>query len=200
MSHLHSFQPPYIHRDLRSHNILLKKQGGDIIAKIGDFGLTASLALSTSLISIVNDNPLWLPPEVLQYKPYNLKADVYSYGMILWEICTQDYIFPESTFSLQIIERICAGERPVIPEGTNPCYMKIMNQCWETESSKRPSFDEIVSLLDSVHKAPVSAMGWMEALEATHLEVEANSKTQIATLSKLNKRDVKKKEKVNKSL
>src|SRR3990167_5380776 len=89
MRFLHNVNPPILHRDLKSPNVLINAPKSSnkqytsqdsIIAKVADFGLSSKLfvdCLSTRTV----DNPIWCAPEVIQRKPYSQKADVYSYGI-----------------------------------------------------------------------------------------------------------------------
>ncbi len=86
MKFLHSLNPPLAHRDLRSPNVLLmslKLNGKEALAKVGDFGLTAaaSARLQQELLTWQ-----WMAPEAFLGENYTETCDLYSYGMILWEI------------------------------------------------------------------------------------------------------------------
>lgn len=86
VNYLHSRIPTVIHRDIKSSNVLITAQG---VAKIGDFGLarvveTTMKSMIRSLVGTVN----WQAPELWVPHPrYNEKVDVYSVGLVLWEIC-----------------------------------------------------------------------------------------------------------------
>lgn len=84
MYYLHSFPVPVLHRDLKSLNILLDK---DLIAKLADFGWTRLLDVDmTGSIGTFQ----WMAPEVIIENQYTEKADIYSYGIILWEIASRE--------------------------------------------------------------------------------------------------------------
>ncbi|RHY27659.1 hypothetical protein DYB37_005177 [Aphanomyces astaci] len=76
MAYLHSMDPPIIHRDLKSMNILVSSSFG---AKISDFGLSREKVLDDTMS--VTGTPLWLPPEMIRAERYSEKADVYSFGI-----------------------------------------------------------------------------------------------------------------------
>ena len=130
MSFLHSASPPIVHRDLKSPNILLtmkddtfdeslyifppesEKVPDDnlvrpIIAKVADFGLSTRSSLPSE--GRLVDNPLWLAPEVIKNLPYSTKADVYSFGIILWELHTCKVPFEEFNirFLFQLEDKVC---------------------------------------------------------------------------------------------
>ncbi|ETV99798.1 TKL/DRK protein kinase, variant 1 [Aphanomyces invadans] len=84
MAYLHSMDPPIIHRDLKSMNILVSSSFG---AKISDFGLSREKVLDDTMS--VTGTPLWLPPEMIRAERYSEKADVYSFGIVLTELDTR---------------------------------------------------------------------------------------------------------------
>eukprot|EP00826_Nyctotherus_ovalis_P023474 TRINITY_DN1802_c0_g2_i1.p1 TRINITY_DN1802_c0_g2~~TRINITY_DN1802_c0_g2_i1.p1 ORF type:complete len:638 (+),score=147.91 TRINITY_DN1802_c0_g2_i1:1455-3368(+) len=89
MNCLHSYKPPILHRDLKSLNLLLvdqvKGEGDPVIVKITDFGLARFQALDQHMTGAAGTFH-WMAPEVIMNQPYTIKADVYSYGIVLWEI------------------------------------------------------------------------------------------------------------------
>ena len=123
MQFLHNYEPPILHRDLKSPNILLTKTVDDYfktlastnshnrdilhIAKISDFGLSSQFHLPNSVRVV--DNPLWLAPEIMAQKPFTKKSDVYSFGIILWELVTGQLPFSEFhfDFACELEEQVC---------------------------------------------------------------------------------------------
>lgn len=84
MHYLHSFKTPVLHRDLKSLNVLLDDH---FIPKITDFGWTRLIAEKmTASVGTFQ----WMAPEVIRSKSYTEKADVYSFGIILWEIASRE--------------------------------------------------------------------------------------------------------------
>ena len=91
MSYLHShFDPPILHRDLKSLNILISQPVSSdhdfICAKITDFGLSRENSLANEMMTENTGTFHWMSPEVMDAKPYTHKADVYSYGIVLYEV------------------------------------------------------------------------------------------------------------------
>jgi small GTP-binding protein len=154
---LHSSCPPIIHRDLKSPNILLvhkrpeERENAPIVAKVTDFGLSG---LAPTLAGRDVDNPVWLAPEVLKEEEYTEKADIYSYGVILWELLTRKQYFGEYKFLSEIEEKIIAGQRPEIPD-TKECqmvpeYIDLVRECWDGDPTKRPTFETICRRLKNI--------------------------------------------------
>jgi serine/threonine protein kinase len=92
MNSLHSYKPPILHRDLKSLNLLLvesvKGPYDPVLVKITDLGL-ARFQSSNQYMTGMAGTFHWMAPEVLAGKPYTIKADIYSYAIVLWEIITR---------------------------------------------------------------------------------------------------------------
>ena len=82
MEFLHSASPPILHRDFKSLNLLVDRKWN---LKVADFGLTALKGVEDRRLGSI----FWTAPEVLRGEPYNEASDVYSYGIVLWEILTR---------------------------------------------------------------------------------------------------------------
>ncbi len=80
---MHSRKPPILHRDLSSKNVLL--QAGSHLAKVADFGLARA---KSDMMSNTTGALLWMAPEVYKGEKYTEAADVFSYGIIVWELFT----------------------------------------------------------------------------------------------------------------
>ena len=94
-----------------------------------------------------------MAPEVLENEPYSEKADVYSYGIVLWEILAREP--PFATYKpLQIAQKVVKeGERPPeskIPKDCPPELIVIMKACWDQDPNKRPPFELIIQALNGL--------------------------------------------------
>ena len=148
MKYLHTTTwPPIIHRDLKSPNVLIDSldEKAEVIAKVADFGLSQVLASTTQGRSVAN--PVWLAPEIMKAEEYTEKADVYSYGVMLYELASRQDFFGDTKFMSALENRVIEGERPVIPTGTPPEFLKLIELCWDGDPENRPSFVEICELL-----------------------------------------------------
>ena len=154
LHHMQSVNPPIIHRDLRSPNIFLTNEGR---AVIGDFGLSR---LVNPEVGGMLATWQWLAPECIDSKDldgYDHRADIYSYGIILWELASLDLPFEEyasnplyfqnGNFKLQELKRaiIDEGLRPTIPKNTPQNFAEIIKSCWDSDSLKRPNTSEILT-------------------------------------------------------
>jgi len=147
---LHGATPQIIHRDLKPANILVDQNWN---AKVCDFGLSQVKLPSTKIRDgkSIPGTPLWMAPEVLLGKDVDEKSDVYSFGIVLWEIVSGEDLWPEmdsfTAFREAVTDR---GERPVIPDWVHPSLANLMQRCWGPDAKKRPSFVEIIEIIDSV--------------------------------------------------
>jgi len=146
-----------IHRDLKSPNVLVKRDPSSrvgIVAKIADFGLTRKLMLAPTLVDKVVDNPVWLAPEILSGKHYNQRVDVYSYGVILYELITREDYFGEITFMSMLENKVVDGDRPTLTQDDCPlpALINLVRECWDSDPKKRPSFLKILENLHAVVK------------------------------------------------
>eukprot|EP01103_Thecamoeba_quadrilineata_P016060 TRINITY_DN5267_c0_g2_i1.p1 TRINITY_DN5267_c0_g2~~TRINITY_DN5267_c0_g2_i1.p1 ORF type:complete len:1706 (+),score=349.49 TRINITY_DN5267_c0_g2_i1:81-5198(+) len=153
MEYLHSVIPPIIHRDLRSPNVLLATTDEDqpIIAKVADFGL-ARLLFPT--MAGGDFNPNWLAPEIMRGEEYNTAVDVYSFGVIVWELLTREKPFGEYDKvwrnHFEFKNQILKGLRPTIPEqarASNPAICQMIVKCWDDNPMCRPTFASVIPLL-----------------------------------------------------
>lgn len=151
---LHNKQPPIVHRDLKSPNILLKYTTGSKypIAKIADFGLSRGLIWSNKLEDKAVDNPIWLAPEIITKSAYTEKVDIYALGVIFYELVIGRSPFSEYSFLYLIEEKIIKGERSDISTIEHRQYADLIEICWAQDPKNRPSINEVVENLESQMK------------------------------------------------
>ncbi|XP_059425018.1 megakaryocyte-associated tyrosine-protein kinase isoform X1 [Carassius carassius] len=140
MEHLESKK--LLHRDLAGRNILVSE---DSVAKISDFGLAkvSSTATDNSKLPVK-----WTAPEALKNKKFSTQSDVWSYGVLLWEIFSYGrQPYPKMSVS-EVRERVDQGYRMEPPDGCPPDVYSIMTSCWETEPKRRPSFHKLRERLE----------------------------------------------------
>jgi serine/threonine protein kinase len=92
-----------------------------------------------------------MAPEVMAQNPFDFKADVYSFGLILWELYTQLELFVEYDDWDPFFEAIVfQGKRPEIPASCIPSLASLMQKCWAHEPDERPTFKEVIFRLDEI--------------------------------------------------
>ena len=140
MHYLHSCVPVIVHRDLKSPNLLVDKHW---VVKVCDFGLSR-MKNHTFLSSKSNaGTPEWMAPEVLRNEPSDEKSDVFSYGVIFWELLTQQ--IPWSHLNpMQVVGVVgFAGNRLAVPASVDPRLKEICEECWAQNPRERPSFLDV---------------------------------------------------------
>jgi serine/threonine protein kinase/WD40 repeat protein len=147
---LHATKPAIIHRDLKSPNILLASVSAHapVVAKVTDFGVSQILVPTT--IGRAVACPVWLAPEVIKNEEYSEKADVYSFGVMLWELLVRREFFGEIEFLSELQEAILDGKRPAIPDDCLPSFARLVRACWSGDADARPSFPVIIDLLSVI--------------------------------------------------
>ena len=138
MNYLHSFEPPILHRDLKSMNVLLDK---NFQVKIADFGSTKFLEVQ---MTKQKGTFQWMAPEVIKSSSYTEKADVFSFGIIMHELASRQP--PYYGVDKKEVARNVATKpdyRPGISRSYPKEYVELMVKCWDQNPSKRPTFAEI---------------------------------------------------------
>src|ERR1051325_8182700 len=128
-----------VHGDFHSGNLLLSD---DITVFISDFGLSKPADKATKSKEIYGVLP-YIAPEVLRGKPYTKAADVYSFGIVMWEMTSGIPAFNNVPHDFDLSLRICEGLRPEIIEGTEVEYAELMKRCWDFDPDKRPTAEKL---------------------------------------------------------
>jgi serine/threonine protein kinase len=114
--------------------------------KIADFGIskeTQELATMTGFIGTTS----YMSPEMVLGEKYTEKVDVYSYGILLWEMYTHELPFA-SMPPLHVATQVVQGLRPKIPPNCPAKLSTLMEMCWDRDQLKRPSFGDVLSYLN----------------------------------------------------
>lgn len=143
---LHSQQPPIVHRDLSGNNVLLDKH---LRAKVSDFGLSKwqkHSCISNSSKSMGTAS--YMAPEVLSNGKITEKADVFSFGVLVWECLTGREPWQHLN-PFQIIYQVCFTDQQLdVPEGCPPALAALMRQCWSKAPEDRPTWAAVLDALD----------------------------------------------------
>ncbi|MED6174980.1 hypothetical protein PIB30_074130 [Stylosanthes scabra] len=142
MEYIHS--QGVIHRDLKPENVLISE---DFHLKIADFGIGCEEAYCDLLV----DDPgtyRWMAPEMIKRKSYGRKVDVYSFGLILWEMVTGTIPYEDMTPIQAAFAVVNRNSRPVIPPNCPPAMRALIEQCWSVHPDKRPEFWQVVKVLE----------------------------------------------------
>ncbi|XP_055389542.1 mitogen-activated protein kinase kinase kinase 7 [Condylostylus longicornis] len=150
VAYMHGMKPkPLIHRDLKPPNLLLFNYGRCL--KICDFGTVAD---KSTQMTNSKGSAAWMAPEVFATSSYTEKCDVFSWGIILWEVLTREVPFAkmQNAHTLSIMWRIHKGDRPDLNRfiGCPQPIEALMKQCWDPEPYKRPAMKQVVELMRSL--------------------------------------------------
>ncbi|XP_065845603.1 dual specificity protein kinase shkA-like [Oscarella lobularis] len=185
MRFLHELNPPRIHRDLKAANLLVSQNW---VVKVSDFGTARRLLksskdeLNQGEISAGDQFPvsddetqplllaryknmswrhgtsLWKAPELLMQQAYGASVDIYSFGIVMWEIFSRrkpydDRRLPQHLNSL--VELICEkGMRPTVTSSEWPReIIELMRMCWQREPTLRPTFRNICKRLETLQNS-----------------------------------------------
>ncbi|KAI3728130.1 hypothetical protein L6452_16760 [Arctium lappa] len=127
MNYLHTSNPIIVHRDLKTPNLLVDKNW---VVKVCDFGMSRMKHHTFLSSKSAAGTPEWMAPEVLRNEPSNEKCDVYSFGVILWELATLRVPWTEMN-SMQVVGAVGFQYRHLdIPETVDPAVSRIITDCW----------------------------------------------------------------------
>ncbi|KAG1960500.1 ephrin type-B receptor 4b [Pimephales promelas] len=148
----------FVHRDLAARNILVNS---NLVCKVSDFGLSRFLTENSSdptyTSSLGGKIPIrWTAPEAIAFRKFTSASDVWSYGIVMWEVMS----FGERPYwdmsNQDVINAIEQDYRLPAPPECPASLHQLMLDCWQKERSSRPRFCAIVSALDRLIRHPAS--------------------------------------------
>lgn len=146
MNYLHSSDPILIHRDLKSHNLLVDENWK---VKVCDFGLSRIVEQTLSATMTACGTPCWTAPEVLRNARYTEKADIYSFGIVLWELATREDPY-KGMPPFQVVFAVGTQKlRPQMPR-CPIAWSRLVSDCWAEDPNMRPSFATILRRLEKL--------------------------------------------------
>ncbi|KAK3134211.1 hypothetical protein QOZ80_6AG0546370 [Eleusine coracana subsp. coracana] len=150
MEYLHNKN--IVHFDLKSDNLLVNLRDPQRpICKVGDLGLS-KVKCQTLISGGVRGTLPWMAPELLNGSSslVSEKVDVFSFGIVLWELLTGEEPYADLHYGVIIGGIVSNTLRPAVPDTCDPEWRALMEQCWATEPSERPSFTEVANRLRSM--------------------------------------------------
>uniref|UniRef100_A0A665W106 receptor protein-tyrosine kinase n=1 Tax=Echeneis naucrates TaxID=173247 RepID=A0A665W106_ECHNA len=153
----------YVHRDLAARNILVNS---NLVCKVSDFGLSRVLeddpeaAYTTreatgTYLSPGGKIPIrWTAPEAITYRKFTTASDVWSYGIVMWEVVSYGERPYWDMNNQDVIKAIEEGYRLPAPMDCPVVLHQLMLDCWERERAERPTFSQILNMLDKLIRNP----------------------------------------------
>jgi serine/threonine protein kinase len=141
--HLHKHN--IVHRDLAARNILLSSSGEP---KISDFGTSRILEKVNEGKTQSSIGPVrWMAPESIATRTYSKKSDIWSFGIVVYEIVAQREPHKEGNVLEVAVAIRDQGLTPTIPSDCPPLLRQIMEMCWKKDPNERPNIEEVLAVL-----------------------------------------------------
>ncbi|XP_060947499.1 ephrin type-A receptor 7 isoform X8 [Limanda limanda] len=154
----------YVHRDLAARNVLVNS---NLVCKVSDFGLsrvidddpeavyTTSVTTDLRFYGQGGKIPVrWTAPEAIQYRKFTSASDVWSYGIVMWEVMSYGERPYWDMSNQDVIKAIEEGYRLPAPMDCPAGLHQLMLDCWQKDRAERPKFDQIVGILDKMIRNP----------------------------------------------
>ena len=136
----------YIHRDLAARNILV---GDGNLCKVADFGLARVIKEDIYNPREGTKFPIkWTAPEAALYNRFTIKSDIWSFGVLIFEVITKGAMPYAGMNNRQVLEAVEKGFRMPAPDGCPDPLYQIMLTCWKREADERPTFEHLKYLLE----------------------------------------------------
>ena len=205
MNYLHGWTPPILHRDLSTRNILLDVdsswsntphglnsslsssslgisspaqpvRASSVRCKVADFGLSRLKLEHGVMTASVGCIP-YMAPEVYKGEANSEKSDVYSYGMILWEVLSGEE--PQQDMKPLKMAHLAAhaAYRPPLPASTHPAWRTLITACWTEDPEARPTFRSIIGSLKDMEEKEKTALAALRSLSSSTASTSLASST-----------------------
>jgi len=138
IKHIHDRK--ILHRDLKSQNVFITKNG---LIKLGDFGIAKCLKNTVDIAKTVVGTPYYFSPELIQNKPYSFKSDIWSLGILLYEMCALKMPFDGSNLAALSV-RIVKGNYTPLPTSFTKDIRALISSMLHVDMNKRPGISEIL--------------------------------------------------------
>uniref|UniRef100_A0AAR2KNH2 receptor protein-tyrosine kinase n=1 Tax=Pygocentrus nattereri TaxID=42514 RepID=A0AAR2KNH2_PYGNA len=161
----------YVHRDLAARNILVNS---NLVCKVSDFGLSRFLEDDTSdptyTSALGGKIPIrWTAPEAIQYRKFTSSSDVWSYGIVMWEVMSYGERPYWDMSNQDVINAIEQDYRLPPPMDCPNALHQLMLDCWQKDRNNRPKFGQIVNTLDKMIRNPNSLKATTPLSSGMHL-------------------------------
>ncbi|EFO83864.1 hypothetical protein CRE_14910 [Caenorhabditis remanei] len=165
-----------IHRDLAARNVLITEQCGMKSAKVSDFGLAISSEPNEEVTGSDRLPIKWLALESLEKAEFSHKSDVWSFGIVIFEMYSLGEVPFADIEPTELIGHLKSGARPKTPLLATDKIEEIMTVCWEEKPMKRPEFDELSAMLATQLEQTTEGYGYLELIRTKDYRVIAEVK------------------------
>lgn len=143
----------YVHRDLAARNVLVN---ASLICKIADFGLSREIENASDAYTTRGGKiPVrWTAPEAIAFRKFTSASDVWSYGVVLWEVMSYGERPYWNWSNQDVIKSIEKGYRLPAPMDCPEALYQLMLDCWQKQRTHRPTFSSITQTLDNLARQP----------------------------------------------
>ncbi|CAF3899522.1 unnamed protein product [Rotaria sp. Silwood1] len=150
INYLHQLPEPVLHRDIKSLNFLIERAYQGYTVKVCDFGLARTRNETTRQTKSNHTQAYTLPwtaPEVLRLEDYLDKSDIYSLGVVFWELASRNIPYYSRQDDV-IRASVLAGDRLKIPESTPSPFRELIKKCWAPNPNNRPNSSDLVEMIE----------------------------------------------------
>lgn len=139
----HCHDQKILHRDIKAPNVFMTLNN---LVKLGDFGIAKVLSHTMEMANSVVGTPYYIAPELIQNKPYGFESDIWSMGVILYEMCALKKPFEANNISALAL-KVLRGAYPQIPAQYSKDLKMLVRQMLEIDPKKRPNIHKVLSKL-----------------------------------------------------
>lgn len=138
----------FIHRDLAARNCMVNEKN---VVKVCDFGMARYVLDDQYTSSLGSRFPVkWSPPEVLHYNKFSSKSDVWSFGVLMWEVFSEGRTPFGNRPNPEVVDEVTQGVRLYKPHKAPTNIYKIMYKCWHERPQGRPSFSNLLQSIKDI--------------------------------------------------
>ena len=166
INYLHQLEQPILHRDIKSLNFLLDRSYQGYIVKVCDFGLAQIKSETTQQTLLTHLLPCtlqWTAPEILNLEKHTVKSDIYSLGIVYWELAANEIPYHNHQNAV-ILQSVIAGIRLPIPKATAPIFGDLIKECWAHNPDDRPNSSHVIDIIEKCIEQqgnfPIFALRW----------------------------------------
>ncbi|XP_077509571.1 eph receptor tyrosine kinase isoform X13 [Amblyomma americanum] len=172
----------YVHRDLAARNVLVN---ANLVCKIADFGLSREIESATEGAYTTRGGKIpvrWTAPEAIAFRKFTSASDVWSFGIVCWEVMSYGERPYWNWSNQEVIKSIERGYRLPAPMDCSEAVHQLMLDCWQKDRSHRPQFSSIVKTLDKLIRCPESLRKIAQNRHQNPLDPNAPDMTQYKTV------------------